>query len=134
MAVSFFCNNKWRHIIEHEDRPDFDKRFNDPFYQNNSHIRCLRKLLRLDESIPMYSMVVFADKTDISEVTYDFPLRTVVQGKSGVVEMITNIEKSQKHILTKEQIEQYAQMLDSYEPKTEQQRLENVKRIKEQKR
>lgn len=37
--------------------------------------------------------------------TYDFPRRTVVQGKNGVVDMLTNNEEFQKHSLNKTQIE-----------------------------
>lgn len=124
---------KWMHVIEHTDRPDFNKRFNDPFYQNNNHIRCLRKLLKLEDNIPVFSMVVFADKTDIDNVTYDFPLRTVVQGKKGVCTMIQRIEQKQKAIISRQQLESIAEQLDTYEPKSEEERLRNVRRIRAQK-
>ena len=67
----------WKHVIEHDNGTKDEYSFLNPLYQNHKHIQCLKKNID-STSIPIYSLVVFADKCDISRVRFSRPNTTVI--------------------------------------------------------
>ena len=63
---------KWKHTVTHEDGTEQEYTFLNPLYQNHMHIQCIRKNIDFAD-VPIYSLVVFADRCDISGVKYSRP-------------------------------------------------------------
>lgn len=67
---------KWKHTITHEDGTKQQYKFLNPLYQNFMHIQCIKKNIDFVD-MPIYSLVVFADKCDISKVRFSRPETSV---------------------------------------------------------
>ena len=78
-------------------------RFLNPLYQNFLHIQCLKKNIGSTD-VPIYSLVVFADRCDISKVRFSRP-NTAVTSFSRMCAQIVLLSASSHCMFSNEEIQ-----------------------------
>lgn len=101
----------WKHTIIHEDGTKKEYKFLNPLYQNFMHIQCIKKNIDF-AAVPVYSLVVFADKCDISKVRYSRP-GTSVTSFSRMCGQIVLLSANSRCMLTNDEIEHVAEVIKS---------------------
>ena len=93
---------KWKHTVPHEDGTKQEYTFLNPLYQNHMHIQCIRKNIDFAD-VPVYSLVIFADKCDTSGVKYSRP-GTAVTSFSRMCGQIVLMSANSRCMLSNDEI------------------------------
>lgn len=93
---------QWKHTVMHEDGTETEYTFLNPLYQNFMHIQCIRKNIDFAD-VPIYSLVVFADRCDISGVKYSRP-DTAVTSFSRMCGQVVLLSATSRCMLTNDEI------------------------------
>ena len=100
--------------------------FYNPVWQNNTHIRNLIKLLQMD--IPMFSIIVFGDDSDIKAMTLSGD--AVVCYRKNLKKTVRQIMDASPDVLLQDQIRQIGERLEPLTCVSEETRSEHVEDIK----
>jgi hypothetical protein len=127
--------NRYHKYIPHDDKDDYDEDCVNPFWQNYLHIKCLAKLLNRELGIhgaPFHSLVVFPDTCSIEGIHPVYENEHPVHLTSSMVKTIRRIDKRHGRVLGESQIKEIHDLLKHYEPATQEERLVNANRIRQQ--
>lgn len=86
-------SEKWTQLLENNDYVNSEIEFYNPILQNNAHIRYLQKYL--GTSVPIYSVVVFSNKADITGVREKSKTVQVVNLRD-IIKVVENVTKVTK--------------------------------------
>jgi hypothetical protein len=127
--------NRYHKYIPHHDKEDYDEDCVNPFWQNHLHIKCLAKLLKRELGIygvPFHSLAVFPDACSIEGIRPAYDNEYPVHLKSSMVKTIRRIDTLYGRVLHEWQIDGIHDLLKPYEPTSQEERLANASRIRQQ--
>ena len=104
--------------------------FYNPIWQNKTHIKTLRNILKTP--VPINSVVVFSDRGEIKDLTYD-PKEVTVLKASEVRGYIANIRDTYPDVITQEGVNRIYERLLPYQNADEATREEHLAKIEERK-
>ena len=94
----------WRKTIIRKDGTEREYKFLNPLYQNFLHIQCIKENIDSTD-IPIYSLVVFADRCDISKVRFSRP-NTAVTSFNRMCAQIVLMSANSHCMLSNDEIQE----------------------------
>ncbi len=105
--------------------------FYNPIMQNKAHIKHLKTLLN-DESIPMYSYIVFSDRCEFKGLDVDKSYRVIHRSK--LMKALNSDIKDRSVLLSEDRINQVFDVLDKQSHMDKSVKKEHVQEIKDEKK
>lgn len=105
--------------------------FYNPIMQNKTHIKYLKALLK-DESIPIYSYIVFSDRCEFMNLDVDKSYRVI--HRSSLIKYLNNDIRERPGILSESRIEQIFESLDKQSHTDKTTKKEHVQEIRDEKK
>lgn len=127
----------WTQVLPIGKNQSKKSQFYNPVKQNDSHIRCLKKII--DSNIPVYSVIVFSDKCTLKDVKINIGNTYVIQCKELRL-IVKKLIEHTEHKLNTEQITKlynklypFTQVSDEVKEKHIKNIEKNIAHIKEEK-
>lgn len=105
--------------------------FYNPIWQNQTHIKCLRKQIRSE--VPIFSIIVFSGRGTIKNIEYDSEKAQILSGYD-VSHYFANVRKNFPDLLSKDEVEGLYQQLLPYMAADQAKKASHVAKIQEQKK
>jgi len=127
------CGNEddrmWTEVfpVYRYDHRDFD--FYNPIMQNETHIKWLKAILELDDSTPIYSIVLFSNDCELRNIKILAP-NVYVGYQVWLKHIFRDIVHMNESRLTKDDIKSIYRQLEPYTHVSEKEREAHIERIK----
>lgn len=126
----FGCDNQkyWTQSLPSRYKHTEKHGFYNPIWQNNTHIRCLRRLLD-DDRIPCYSYVVFGNDCELKNVRLTNSVCHVTQRRYLLRDIAENAQRAGR-CLSDEQIDTIYATLVQFTGATDEQKEKHIEEIR----
>ena len=100
--------------------------FYNPVWQNKTHMKAVRRFV--NASVPIYSVVVFSNRGELKNVTYDSNAVTILQ-MTQLKSYLANIRNTYPDVLTQSEVDSIANDLSQYTGADEEKKRKHLEDI-----